>query len=182
MFIGCCESQSDMHGFKCLCSTVQQPWIINQGRDIRGALREETYMTRFPTKNIELYISFRNSDGKFCKLLDFSTCNSQEFNLHLQRNNAGVYWHGEWLVDNIKGFPVVCLCNTLHSQTTPVSPNKLNTCLQNNGRQLKVFQSTSPGLPSYQGAACFQHPLFSCLVREHGHELNACTSMYIHKG
>ena len=73
---------------------------------------------------------------------------------------------------------MVCLCNTPHRQMTPVSPNKLNTRLQNNGRQLKVFQSTSPGLPSYKGATCFQHPLFSCLVR---HELNACTSMYAYK-
>lgn len=54
-------------------------------------------------------------------------------------------------------------------------PNS-NTCLQNYGRHLKVFQSSSLGLPSYQATACFTAPtLFLCLVQ---HELNVCISTH----
>lgn len=49
-----------------------------------------------------------------------------------------------------------------------------NTCLQYYGRHLKVYQSSSLGLPSYQAIACLTAPtLFLCLVQ---HELNVCIS------
>lgn len=52
-------------------------------------------------------------------------------------------------------------------------------CFQNHGRHLKVFQSSSLGLPSYQATACFTAPtLFLGLVQ---HELNVCTSAVQHE-
>lgn len=49
-----------------------------------------------------------------------------------------------------------------------------NTCLRYYGRHLKVYQSSSLGLPSYQAIACLTAPtLFLCLVQ---HELDVCIS------
>lgn len=94
-----------MHGFKCLCSIVKQPWIINQGRDIRGTLREETYVARgFQPRIWSFTCPLEILKENLAKCWISPPSNSQWFIFHLQKISADVYSHGKWWVDNIKSF------------------------------------------------------------------------------